>query len=160
MKWGPTLYTVETRRGRRPWVLYAVFVLLLWLLASSMEYWVVRQTVEPTPVPRRNLVPERTQAQVARIPVTVTAYSSHPAETDSDPHVAACGPVRPGTLAVSEDLWERTGCGKRVVLDGREYVVWDRMHPRWRRRVDVWMPSRGAALRHGVRRGVLEIAEE
>lgn len=40
MKWGPNLYTV--RRKRRPWLLYAVFTLLLWLLASSIEYWTLR----------------------------------------------------------------------------------------------------------------------
>jgi len=91
-----------------------------------------------------------------RIPVTVTAYSSTPDQTDGTPFLAACGPVRDGILAVSDDLWRILKCGDSVYLEGYgRYVVWDRMHSRWRRRVDVWVPSRSSAYRHGVREAVL-----
>jgi len=38
-KWG-SFYGYPPRR--KPWKLYLLFVLLLWLLAGSMEYWVLR----------------------------------------------------------------------------------------------------------------------
>jgi 3D (Asp-Asp-Asp) domain-containing protein len=92
--------------------------------------------------------------------VTATAYSSTPDQTDSTPFITASGArVRPGTLAVSPDLL-RDGAvrfGDQVRIEGRLYVVEDTMHRRWRRRVDVWMPSRGEARRWGVRRVRMEV---
>jgi hypothetical protein len=91
------------------------------------------------------------------LPVDVTYYTSSPRETDSTPYIAACGRVGTGSIAVSEDIWRLVRCGDIVLLDGVPYVVWDRMHGRWRRRVDVWVPSRGVALRSGRRRGVVTL---
>lgn len=94
------------------------------------------------------------------IVVTVTAYSSTKYETDNTPFLAACGPVGRYIIAVSDDLWNMgLRCGRVVYLLGQRYVVWDRMHYRWRKRVDVWLPSRSAAVRFGVRSAVLYILD-
>lgn len=88
--------------------------------------------------------------------VTVTAYSSTPDQTDATPTLGACGQVGPGTVALSRDLFRLYGCGSRVRVKGVEYTVRDTMHPRWRLRADVWMPSRGAAMRWGLQQVILE----
>jgi 3D (Asp-Asp-Asp) domain-containing protein len=77
--------------------------------------------------------------------VDVTAYNATVGQTDSDPSTAAWGDkLRPGmrAIAVSRDLLslglER---GTRVEIDGLpgEYVVLDKTHRRWTRRVDLFM---------------------
>lgn len=91
------------------------------------------------------------------MPVTITAYSSTTDQTDRSPDIAAWGDNvwalhRRGlvTLAVSRDL-------EALLPPGTTLIVADRMHERWRRRVDIWFPSRDEATRWGVRRAVLEI---
>jgi 3D (Asp-Asp-Asp) domain-containing protein len=77
--------------------------------------------------------------------VDVTAYNSSTAQTDRTPTTAAWGDrLRPGmrTVAVSRDLIALgLDRGTRVVIDGLpgEYVVLDKMHRRWTRRVDLFM---------------------
>jgi 3D (Asp-Asp-Asp) domain-containing protein len=77
--------------------------------------------------------------------VTATAYTSRVEETDASPHVAAWNDrVAPGmrAIAVSPDLLavglER---GAEVRIEGLRgnWTVLDRMHPRWSRRIDVYM---------------------
>jgi 3D (Asp-Asp-Asp) domain-containing protein len=77
--------------------------------------------------------------------VIVTAYNATPAQTDRDPWVAAWNNrLRPGmkAVAVSRDLLALgIGNGARVQIDGLpgEYVVLDKTHRRWTRRVDLFM---------------------
>jgi len=77
--------------------------------------------------------------------VDVTAYNASAAQTDPTPWVAAWGDeLRPGmrAIAVSRDLLSLgLGRGARVVIDGLpgEYVVLDKTHRRWTRRVDLFM---------------------
>lgn len=90
--------------------------------------------------------------------VTLTAYSSEVSQTDNTPFITATGErVRPGVIALSRDLLQRYpygtqarllshGCGGSV---HHRLVVADTMHPRKRRQVDIWMPSRQQALRWG-----------
>ncbi len=79
------------------------------------------------------------------VEVTATAYNSHPSQTDNTPNVAAWGDVlRPGmkTIAVSRDLIRLgVGRGTRVRIEGfsGRFVVLDKMAPRKRRRIDIYM---------------------
>src|SRR5262245_56432297 len=79
--------------------------------------------------------------------VDVTAYNDHVSQTDRDPWVAAWGDkLRPGTraIAVSRDLLSLgLRHRSRVQIDGLpgEYVVLDKTHRRWTRRVDLFMGS-------------------
>ena len=77
--------------------------------------------------------------------VDVTAYNATIAQTDDDPWVAAWGDrLRPGmrAIAVSRDLLALgIDHGAHVEIDGLpgKYVVLDKTHRRWTRRVDLFM---------------------
>ena len=91
--------------------------------------------------------------------VTATAYNSVSAQTDSTPDVAAWGDrLTPSTkaIAVSRDLLNQYGLsyGDRVKIKGMqgEFKVLDKMHPRWRKKIDIYMgEDRRAAKRWGRR---------
>ncbi len=92
------------------------------------------------------------------LPVTVTAYNSEQAQTDSSPHTTAFGDrLHPGkrVVAVSEDLYQLgLGEGTRIHLDELpgEWVVADKMGGRWYRRLDVYFgDDREAAKEFGVK---------
>ena len=77
--------------------------------------------------------------------VTASAYNSTTKQTDGDPHFTAYGDsLYPGLkyIAVSNDL-VRKGLkyNTPVIIEGFEgfYLVKDRMHPRWRNKIDIYM---------------------
>ena len=97
--------------------------------------------------------------------VTVTAYSSTPAQTDSTPFITASNTrVRDGIVAMSRDLLRRYtpdapfAYGDSVQVLGRVYVVEDTMNRRWSRRIDIWFPDSLQALEFGKQYAVLEPA--
>jgi 3D (Asp-Asp-Asp) domain-containing protein len=79
--------------------------------------------------------------------VTATAYTSSPGETNSNTSLTAWGDkLKPGmkAIAVSQDLIEMgLSHNKRVEIDGLKgtYIVLDRMHKRWKRKIDIYMGS-------------------
>lgn len=97
------------------------------------------------------------------VPVVVTGYSSSVWETDSTPFITAANTrTRHGIVALSRDLLKRYNPGAPfsfgdvVHISGLgDFIVEDSMNGRWRRRVDVWFPSRGAAIEFGHREGIL-----
>lgn len=81
-----------------------------------------------------------------RLKVTATAYTSHVAQTDSTPNIAAWGDrLKPGmkVIAVSRDLLKVYGLKHRqkVRIKGLEgeYLVLDKMNKRWRKKIDIYM---------------------
>lgn len=98
-----------------------------------------------------------------KIGVYATAYTSHVEQTDSTPFLAAWNNhIRPGLkiIAVSRDLITKYGItnGTKVRISGLRgvYVVRDKMHTKWRRRIDIYMgTNRRRAFRWGKRRVVL-----
>jgi 3D (Asp-Asp-Asp) domain-containing protein len=87
--------------------------------------------------------------------VTVTAYSPTEEECDEDPYTTAYQkPVKEGTIAISRDLEEEFGwrLGDRIHIKGLGvFEVWDRMHPKWKKRVDVFFHDTEKAVSFGVR---------
>ena len=83
--------------------------------------------------------------RVRSVVVDATAYNSLPEQTGDDPTLSASGHrLAPGmrAIAVSPDLVPLGLVhGRKVRIDGLkgEWVVRDRMPPRWRRRIDVYM---------------------
>jgi 3D (Asp-Asp-Asp) domain-containing protein len=77
--------------------------------------------------------------------VEATAYNSVVGQTEGDPEIGAWGDrLDPGirAVAVSNDLVELgMKRGARVRIEGLsgEFVVLDRMPPRWQRRIDIHM---------------------
>lgn len=98
-----------------------------------------------------------------KLRVTATAYSSHRAQTDSTPFLAAWNNrIRPGMkiIAVSRDLLTRYGLrnGTKVRIGGLRgyYRVRDKMNKRYRKRIDIYMGvDRRRALRWGRRSVVI-----
>jgi len=92
--------------------------------------------------------------------VTATAYNSLPGQTAGDPAVAAWGDrLEPGmrAIAVSRDLLERgLTRGVEVEIEGLpgRYVVLDKLHRRWRRRIDIYMGTDREAAREWGKRSV------
>ncbi|GEM_PF-958029 len=92
-----------------------------------------------------------------RIKVTTTGYSSSPIETDDTPFITAANTAtRNGIIALSRDLLQTYTpdapfrFGDCVMIQGLgEFVVEDSMHGRWRKRADIWFPSRTQALQFG-----------
>ena len=78
--------------------------------------------------------------------VTATAYNSLPGQTDNNPDLAAWGDrLRPGmkAIAVSRDLLYKYGLKRKARvrisgLDG-EFLVLDKMHRRWEKKIDIYM---------------------
>lgn len=84
--------------------------------------------------------------------VTVTAYSPIVEECDDTPFITAFNKrVKEGTIAISRDL-EKMGwrVGDKISLgDLGVFVVWDRMHPRWSNRVDIFFHDSTTAKKFG-----------
>jgi 3D (Asp-Asp-Asp) domain-containing protein len=85
--------------------------------------------------------------------VTATAYNSLPEQTDDEPHLAAWGDlITPGmkVIAVSRDLIpEGLDRHAPVTIEGLPgvYLVLDKMHERWKKRIDIYMGHDLAAAR-------------
>jgi 3D (Asp-Asp-Asp) domain-containing protein len=78
--------------------------------------------------------------------VTATAYNSIPGQTSYEhPEITAWGDsIKPGVkwIAVSRDLLKKgLGYNTLVKIDTFKgvYIVKDKMHPRWRNRIDIYM---------------------
>lgn len=90
--------------------------------------------------------------------LTATAYNSLPEQTNSEPNIGAWGDsISPGmkVIAVSRDLL-KLGLtrGVEVEIDGvlGTYRVLDKMSPRWKKRIDIYMGEDASrARRWGVR---------
>jgi len=91
------------------------------------------------------------------VAVTATGYSSSVIETDNTPFITASNTrTRTGIIAMSRDMLTRYNpeapfsFGDVIYISGLgDFVVEDSMNSRWRRRVDVWFPSRTAAFNFG-----------
>lgn len=77
--------------------------------------------------------------------VTATAYNSLPGQTQNDPSLMAWGDrLVPGmkVIAVSRDLIAKgLTHGVKVKIDGMSgtYTVMDKLHKRWKLRIDIYM---------------------
>lgn len=80
-----------------------------------------------------------------KLKVTASAYNSVASQTDFNPHITAFGDsLKPGLnyIAVSNDLY-RKGLKRDtpVKIKGFDtiYFVKDRMHSRWKNKIDIYM---------------------
>lgn len=114
----------------------------------------------PAPVP-----PDETSRGPARSHgfrfqlIQVTAYTSCGTETDTSPHLTASGhQTSPGTIALSRDLLRQFtpgapfSYGDKVLVPGvGVFVARDTMHPKWKRKADIWFPTKAQARAWGRR---------
>jgi len=109
------------------------------------------QASSPSPVDSRELA--------SRFRITVTAYSSSEDETDSTPYVTASG-TRARDGVVASNIFP-IGTQLRIpdLFGDKVFVVEDRMHGRFRDRIDVWMPAKWRALHFGKQLAEIEVVE-
>jgi 3D (Asp-Asp-Asp) domain-containing protein len=89
------------------------------------------------------------------IKVTVTAYC------EKDNHTAAGTHVNTETVAVSHDLKRKLKWKDRIYIEGVGWrKVLDLMHPRWTKRLDIWMPTRAECMKWGVRKRMAVLGTE
>ena len=96
---------------------------------------------------------------VNKILVIITGYSSTPQETDNTPYITASGTrVHDGIVAAN---FLRFGTKIKIpaLFGDKVFVVEDRMNPRNQYHVDVWFPSRQAALDFGAHLAYIEITK-
>lgn len=106
---------------------WLAFLFSGWLLVGGLTAW----------------VQDHIQTQPMRMEVTVTAYNSVEGQTADDPTITAFGHILTegdNSLAVSRDLLEAGMTdGTRVRIQGLPgpWVVRDKMHWRWKKRIDI-----------------------
>mgnify|MGYP001053792874 CR=1 FL=1 len=87
----------------------------------------------------------RPSYETHRMEVTATAYNSHVSQTSGDPRITAWGDtLKPGmkVIAVSRDLIPQgLTSGVEVKIEGLPgtYTVRDKMHHRWKKKIDIYM---------------------
>jgi len=87
----------------------------------------------------------------------VTAYSSSVDETDDTPFVTASGMrVRDGIVATNV-LPFGTKVKIQALFGNKIFIVEDRMNHRMKNGIDIWMPTKSAALRFGVSRAEVTV---
>lgn len=108
-------------------------------------------TTLPT-IPDKPIIVKKT------LTVRSSAYSSTVDQTDSDPFTTASGAkVHDGTVAAN-GLPFGTKIRIPQYFGDKVFVVEDRMNAKWgTKKIDVWMPTRTAALQWGVRTVAIEI---
>ena len=110
--------------------------------------------------PQESLVWDHSTRRADVFSVTVTGYSSSPDQTDSPPFIPAHNTrVRSGIIALSRELLATFppgapfDFGDEVELEGLgRFVIEDTMAKRFRKRADIWFPSRDVAIRWGKKR--------
>ena len=100
---------------------------------------------------------------VRTMKVVVTAYNSLPEQTDSTPCITASGYdlCKANEENVVAANFLRFGTKVRLpdYTGERVYTVQDRMHPRFNRRMDLWMRERSDARKFGMRTLTVEVLE-
>ncbi len=92
--------------------------------------------------------------------VTVTAYSSTPDQTDNTPFHTANGKAVGEGIVAANFLSLGTQLRIPEVFGDKIFTVQDRMHERFERRIDIWMPSRKEAKLFGIRDLMVEVLSE
>ena len=92
-----------------------------------------------------------------KIWVAITAYSSTPLETDSDPFITASGAwVEDGVVAAN---FLPFGTKIRIpeLYGDKVFIVKDRMNSRKKHQVDIWFSSRKLAIKFGAHYNYIEL---
>ena len=112
-------------------------------------------TVAPAVIRAADLVPQPVQAVQTRsstpsiLYLRVTAYSSTPEETDSTPFITANGTRVHDGIVATNFLPFGTEIQIPSLFGNKIFTVEDRMAKRLTDVIDIWMPTKTAALRFG-----------
>jgi 3D (Asp-Asp-Asp) domain-containing protein len=84
------------------------------------------------------------------IPMRITAYSSSPDETDNTPFITANGTIVHDGIVASNMLPFGTKIKIPSLFGDKVFTIEDRMSPKYYRTIDIWMPSKDAAVVFGL----------
>ena len=99
------------------------------------------------------------QVKPAAAPITITAYSSTPDQTDSTPFITASGyPVKDGVVA-SNFLAFNTKIKLPELYGEKIFIVKDRMAKKNSHKIDIWFSTTEEAVIFGVKKTKVEIVE-
>ena len=110
-------------------------------------------------------VPDKTiEDFLSPITVQVSAYNPTKKQCGSNPLITASNQrVHNGIIALSRDLEEEFELkfGDRIILEGLgEFEFQDRMHPKWERKVDIFMWNKKEAIEFGVQEAIAVFARK
>jgi 3D (Asp-Asp-Asp) domain-containing protein len=91
--------------------------------------------------------------------VQATAYSSTPDQTDDTPFIVANGTFVHDGVVAANFLPFGTTIKIPEVYGDKVFIVEDRMHRRFQKRIDIWFPDRRSALRFGYKELKIQILE-
>lgn len=157
-------YPVEKRSNETGLVIFAIIVLLVSIHGNGPrgeEVQAVAEAPKPTQAagiaPTIEIVPERV---LDTRQVEISYFTASPDETDSTPHITADGTdLRETTDNVVAANW--LPFGTRVSIAGVEYIVHDRMNPRYGRGyMDILVDTKQEAYARGRHRTEVIIFEK
>lgn len=95
------------------------------------------------------------------IPMTITAYSSSPEETDDTPFITASGKMVADGVVANNMLPFGTKVRIPEIYGEKVFTVQDRMHYRMGEyKLDVWLPEKSQAKQFGVKKATIEVLED
>ncbi len=92
------------------------------------------------------------EEEVKRMTVDMTAYSSTEDQTDDTPFITASGAHVADGIVAANFLPLHTRVKIPSLYGEKIFVVEDRMNRRYTERMDIWMETREAALKFGLKR--------
>ena len=95
--------------------------------------------------------------EVKRITVDVTAYSSTPDQTDDTPFITASGAHVADGIVAANFLPLHTKVKIPSLFGEKIFVVEDRMNRRYTERMDIWMETREAAIKFGLKKAEIVV---
>lgn len=138
-----------------------LFVAILWAsLVDRLNAQTPAHAQEPAAKVEEIQIPEEIKPKIVRVYVgELTAYSSRSEETDDTPFITAAGtPVRWGIVATNAYPFG-TQLRFPEIYGERVFIVEDRMHSRYRNRIDVWFPEYEWARNFGLQHTKVEVVE-
>jgi 3D (Asp-Asp-Asp) domain-containing protein len=94
-----------------------------------------------------------------QIEVEITAYSSTKSQTDDTPFIAASGKKVYDGMVAANFLPFGTKIKIPELFGDKIFTVDDRMHQRFQNRIDIWYPTRSAAIGFGVQKATIELVD-
>jgi len=92
-----------------------------------------------------------------RMTVDITAYSSTPDQTDDTPFITASGAHVADGIVAANFLPLHTRVKIPELYGEKVFVVEDRMNRRYTNRMDIWMETREAAQKFGLKRAEIVV---
>ncbi|MEW6481718.1 MAG: 3D domain-containing protein [bacterium] len=94
---------------------------------------------------------------IQSVEAVATAYSPERRQCDNDPYITAINKrVKEGGIAVSRPLEKILPLGSWVYIDGKFYIVNDRMNKKWQDyRIDIFCWDKKKAFEYGKRKTII-----